>query len=413
VLRQFNLRRPITALSEAQGWRAAWYWAVVAVVAMRLALGLVMGSVWLAVRPYVPPALRVDTTLSGGRTYDLLGEAIFAVWPRWDAVHYLNLARLGYFGTGIGVGESVYYPLYPALVSVTAPLVAANDTAAGLIVSTLASVAAFAMLYWLAEQGFGSAAARSAVFTLAVYPTAFFLLAPFTESLFLALTLGAFVTAGARRWWLAGLLGALASLTRGPGILTAVALACIAWRQRPLWRETVFSLPRPPMAVVAGLLLPVAGGAAFVVWRAAVGFPSLGSALSQYSGVEFIDPLRGLAFAILQFVRVHDLPTTLDVVSALLFCAMLVAMIANPRWRKPEWLVYMALNLVVFFSKQSVQAASLQSLARYVLVLFPAFIALGDWLSRAGQRTRFLYTLVSSLAVLVLAVGYSLWWFIG
>jgi hypothetical protein len=164
---------------------------------------------------------------------------------------------------------------------------------------------------------------------------------------------------------------------------------------------------------MAGVLLPIVGGAAFVLWRAAAGFPSLGSVLSQYSGVGFIDPLRGLALAIIQFVRIHDLPTTLDAVSALLFCAMLAAMIAIPRWRKPEWLAYMALNLAVFFSKRSVQAASLQSLARYVLVLFPAFIVLGDWLSRRGHRVRFCYTVVSSIALLVLAVGYSLWWFIG
>jgi hypothetical protein len=396
---------------EARGWRAAWSLSLIVVFVMRLTLGLVMGSVWLAVRSNLPATLRVDAALSGGRAYGLLDEAMFAVWPRWDAVHYLNLARLGYFG--VGVGESVFYPLYPAIVSVIAPLVAMHTIVAGLIVSTMASVAAFAMLYLLAEDAFGPAAARWAVFALGVYPTAFFLLAPFTESLFLALTLAAFVAAGGRRWWLAGVLGALASLARGPGIFTPVALACVAWRQRPQWRATAFSRPVPPLPVVAGLILPIAGGAAFVLWRAAAGFPSLGSALSQYSGLELIDPLRGLAFAIIQFVQVHDLPTTLDVASALLFVGVLAAMIANPRWRRAEWLVYMALGLAVFFSKRSVQAASLQSLARYVLVLFPAFIVAGDWLSQSSERVRFIYAVVSSIGLLVLSVGYSLWWFIG
>src|SRR5437870_921220 len=91
---------------------------------------------------------------------------------------------------------------------------------------------------WLAVRAYVPAAARWALFALAVYPTAFFLLAPFTESLFLALTMAAFVAADARRWWLAGVLGAMASLTRGPGIVTTAALAWMAWQQRSYWRVT-------------------------------------------------------------------------------------------------------------------------------------------------------------------------------
>jgi hypothetical protein len=144
-----------------------------------------------------------------------------------------------------------------------------------------------------------------------------------------------------------------------------------------------------------------------------VGFPSLGSVLSQYSGLELIDPARGLALAMAQFIQVHDLPTTLDVVSGLVFCGVFVAMGVNGRWRKPEWLVYMALNLGTFLSKRSVQASSLQSLARYVLTLFPVFMVAGDWLTRRTPRFRFAYFLASSTALLILAVGYSLWWFIG
>jgi hypothetical protein len=410
-LLRLSPHRAIDALTAARGWRAAWAWSLVAVIALRLALGVVMGCAWLAVRSYLPASSRVDPALSGGHAYGLLAEAALAVWPRWDAVHYLGLARLGYFG--VGVGDTVFYPLYPAFVAVIAPLVAGDYLAAGLILSSLAAWVALAMLYRLSEQAFGPGAAHWSILALAVYPTALFLLAPYSESLFLALTLAAFAAAGERRWWLAGLMGALASLARGPGILTPLALACIAWRQRPYWRGTALANRLPPTPVMFGLLLPITAGVGFLLWRAVAGFPPVSSVLRQYSGLELVDPLRGLGFAIIQFVQVHDLPTSLDVTSALLFLAVLTAMIANPRWRKSEWIVYMSLNLVVFLSKRSLNAASLQSLARYVLALFPAFVVAGDWLSRRSQPVRFIYMVVSSTALLVLSAGYSLWWFIG
>ena len=395
----------------AHGWPAAWGWAVIMVLGLRLALGAVMAGVWLVVRPYLPATIPGDIALTGGRVYGRLAEALLGVWLRWDAVHYLTLAHVGYFQ--VGVGDSVFYPLYPLLVAAFSPLAGGDYLLAGLVVSTLAATVACAMLYRLTEQAFGPDAARWSILTLALYPTAFFLIAPFTESLFLALTLPAFLAAGARRWWLAGALGALASLVRGPGLLTALALACIAWRQRPPGRLTTLAGIKSQAAPLASIILPLAGGAVFILWRAAVGFPSVANVLSVYSGVAFIDPLRGLSLAVVQFIRVHDLPTTLDVISARTFMGVLVAMVAQPRWRRAEWLVYMTANLLVFFSKRSVQAASLQSLARYVLALFPAFIVAGDWLSRRGRKVRFVYTVVSSVGLLGLAVSYSLWWFVG
>jgi hypothetical protein len=410
MLLQAKLRLRLSALPSATGWRAAWFWAAAIVAALRLGLALVLGVVWITLLPYLPAAAQVDPLLTGNRSYGPLAGALLGVWARWDALHYLMLARVGYFG--VGVGDSVFYPLYPALIRFVALPLAGDNLLSALVVSSAACVVALAMLYLLAEREYGTTAARWAVLALAVYPTAFFLLAPFTESLFLALTLAAFVMAGERRWWLAGLLGAAASLARGPGLLTAAALGCIAWRQRAQWPATRLG-HLPPLDQIAGLGLPVAGGAAFIIWRAWVGFPSLGSVLAQYSGLQLIDPVRGLALAVEQFVQVHDLPTTLDVVSGLLFCGMFAAMGANARWRKPEWLVYMALNLGTFLSKRSVQASSLQSLARYVLTLFPAFVVAGDWLAQRGPRLRFVYFLASSTVLLILAVGYSLWWFIG
>ena len=80
-----------------QGWRAAWAWGVVLVLAMRLGLGLVMGATWLALKPYLPATLVADPRVYDGLpTYPTSpADAVLGVWLRWDAVHLLNLARLG------------------------------------------------------------------------------------------------------------------------------------------------------------------------------------------------------------------------------------------------------------------------------------------------------------------------------
>ena len=51
MLRQAELRLRLRALPSASGWRAAWFWAVAIVAALRLGLGLVMGALWLTLLP--------------------------------------------------------------------------------------------------------------------------------------------------------------------------------------------------------------------------------------------------------------------------------------------------------------------------------------------------------------------------
>ncbi len=184
-------------------------------------------------------------------------------------MHYLNLARLGYFQAS--EGASVFFPLFPALVQLTASLTGGDIIIAGLVVSTLSCMLALALLYILKQSYFGPAAAKWSVVALAAYPTALFLIAPYSESLFLALTLAAFLAARERRWWLAGGLGFLAGLARQNGMIISAALLLLAWQE---WREVRPSLfDRRFVSFLIGISLPLAGGLAFLAWRSANGFP--------------------------------------------------------------------------------------------------------------------------------------------
>lgn len=298
-------------LVSARGWRAAWAWAVVLTLALRVGLGLLMGATWVAISPNFPAGRLADPSLYGDLpTYTTFpADALLGIWQRWDAVHHLNLAQSGYFG--VSEGDSVFYPLYAYVVRMVTQTIGADYVIGGLIVSTVATMAALACLYRLADQRYGSASARWTVTVLAVYPTSFFLIAPYTESLFLALTMGAFLAGYERRWWLAGVLAALGSLTRGPGLFTSAALGWIAWDQ---WRNS--NLPNRSMRwavpIAAGVALPILGGLGFLLWRTMAGFAPMTEVLSTYSGLEVIDPLRGLMYGVAQLVEVPDLVTGLS-----------------------------------------------------------------------------------------------------
>src|ERR1043165_2197582 len=64
-----------------------------------------------------------------------------SIWNRWDAPHYLDIARVGYVSEGVEARWIVFYPLYPWLVRV-ASFVLRDELAGAFLVSTVASLAA-------------------------------------------------------------------------------------------------------------------------------------------------------------------------------------------------------------------------------------------------------------------------------
>ena len=103
-------------------WRGPWAWATLWVLGLRLGLGALMGLTWWMARPYLSLSHLAWQNLWG--TLPLytnpLAEALLGVWPRWDAVHYLNLAQRGY--AGASEGDTVFYPMYVGLTRFVWPL---------------------------------------------------------------------------------------------------------------------------------------------------------------------------------------------------------------------------------------------------------------------------------------------------
>jgi Gpi18-like mannosyltransferase len=150
----------------------------------------------------------------------------------YDSEYYLSIAGEGYREL-----TAPFFPLYPMLMR----LGGQSETSmavAGIIISNIALLAALYFLYRLTELDFDSRTAAAAVWLLAFYPTTAFFSAVYTESIFLLLLLLCFYSARKQRWMIAGLAGALASLSRNPGALIFVALGLEYLRQQEYsWKK--------------------------------------------------------------------------------------------------------------------------------------------------------------------------------
>ena len=230
--------------------------AALAVALLRLAYALLALPI-SAVFPREPLEQQVGALPGAAPLGAWLARALLAPWMRYDANLYAAIVDHGYT---VAENTANFHPLYPLLAALLAPLLGGSGPLALLLVSTLATVALCVVLARYVARFAGAETADRAVLLLLLLPPGFVLLAPYTESLFLALAVGALYAMRAERWWLAGVLAALATLTRQQGVALALPLAWGAWVAARAGRARRWD-------VLAAGLVPAAYGA-FVVYRA-------------------------------------------------------------------------------------------------------------------------------------------------
>lgn len=385
-------------------------WALTTTLALRIGISVTLAAAWAAIRPFIASSLdQLGINPLFPVTFDRWGEAFLGIWNRYDGYRYFLLAYSGYFEPS-NIANTVFYPLYPMTIRFIWKLTGLDIIVTSLILSTIAAFFAFYLLFKTTEDLYGRTPAKYAVICLAIYPTALFIVGPYTESLFLALTLAAFYLARKDRWLLAGLMGALAALTRSMGVFTAVALAWVAYQK---WRETAFAWSPRVIKMALGVAAPGLAGIGFMLWRKAMGFPPVLELQEQYFGSYVIDPVRGIING-LTAVFTQPSPTTIIEGLTVIFWITLFILMIRDRKRLPiEWLIYTGINLLVFTSKANSLISPMQSIGRYVLILFPGFIYLGNWLAGTQARKRFIYILVSSSLLIAVCGLYVIGFFVG
>lgn len=323
---------------------------------------------------------------------------VLYAWNRWDAARFTTIATRGY----ISPDYTAFFPLFPALTRALSTVTHLDALLSGMIISNIAYFLTLMVLFRFVETEFDRETAGRTVLYLSIFPTAMFFFAAYNESLFLCFLLLSFYALRRGHWWLGGLAGCLAMLTRSISIFLVLIFLWEFARQR--WPELqqarrqhdtrallrqFASLPAI-LLIPLGLVIyafslqqrfhdPLAFMHAQVYWRKGLSFP-------------WVAPLG----VIRDMLRTHPLNfsvahSLIDLTALILFLVLIVLCVWGPEhFSRGQWslVLFGALALlyaVLFPGLTGAHFDRLASTQRFVLEIFPGFILL----ARLGRRPWF------------------------
>jgi hypothetical protein len=410
-------RIPLPRLGDRTALRVAWQalWTSRAVVffsGVLAVLSIGKASDWRGFDP-----IRLTTP------FGYFGNLLAAPFARWDSVWYLTIAHGGYDHEP---ARTAFFPLYPLLLRGIG-VVIGSDLIAGVLISVVTFAIALVLLYRLVELELDADVARVSVLLIAFCPMAYFFSAIYSESLFLALSLGCIWRARMGRWASAGVLGALAAAERNSGVMLLVPVVLLFLYGPRADRDPVALigasrirrlLPRyRPTPSLAWVLLVPAGLGAYVLALALTSGDGLAPFHAQqvwfrhFAGpfggvwdgaVAAWDGLRQLLHGPappLYFAVAGGDPLTVAGQNLMLFAFLVLGAIALVGAFRRLPVAYGAYCLVALALPLSypVTPQPLMSLPRYEVVLFPLFIWGAWWIT----RRRLTSPALAALAVLL------------
>lgn len=304
-------------------------------------------------------------------------SGILSLWIPWDGSHYIDIAKNWYQTTGDPINFIVFYPLYPILIKIS-NIVLGNFSLSAIIISWIFSISASVFLYELVLLDFNKRVALLSVWFLNIFPTAYFLQAAYTESLFLTTSLATLYFYRKRSFIKSGLIGALATMTRINGII----LLPIFFIESKKLGKNLISLFLTPIGFFIYLLINLYtfhdpfyfSKILSSHWYKQLAWPWI----SIRNLINFYPSQTGDYY----YLFLAELIT--------IFLLAIATLLVYIKVRK-SYGIYMFLNLLLFTS-----TSFIMSTPRYALVLFPIFILL------AIVNNKFLLTLISIISLLLL-----------
>lgn len=390
-------------------------------------------AIWVTVANFVPAGEDVSGLLGhpfvGGWPAQNLLDLVFSPLASWDAKHFLAIAYDGYAENAEGLTPEEYraafFPLYPGAVGLLSGFGASAGATllAAYAVSLGCFFAALALLHRLATIELGDRLAAPTLLLLAFFPTAFFFGIPYSESMFLLLAVAAFLAARTGHWAIAGVVLALASATRVPGLLLVVPVALLYLYGPRADREAERDGGRRPRYRVrpdfAWLLLAPLGLLAFSFYlHLTVGDWLAWNDAQALFGRHNVDPLTGAWAGVreagkgIAHLTEGTYQGTFDYLNAMQLAFVVFALVGGIgalRVLPPAYGVWVLISLVPVFVSQT-DALPFYSAPRFVAVLFPLFLWLATVTERRQMTTRVVAVFAAGMAVL--AAQFSLWSFV-
>ena len=302
-----------------------------------------------------------------------LHYALLGIWERFDTLWFLRIAEHGY-DRPMAV---IFYPLYPAAIRLVSALIPAM--AAALLVSTVAAFFLFWGLLCLAGGELSEMGKLRMLPLVCVWPTSFVLFAGYAESLTLALVVWAVVFGREARWEAATACGLLAGLARPSGVLVFIPLLMMALRSR---QARALMVPLTPLGLLS-----------YWGWLRWSGRISVVDAYRRYQGMTMVPPWRGLAEAVRLIVTEHDavLAIKLGLVILVVVISLRRQVLIQARIEDKAFALAVVLQMLMYTGRPLLGAA------RYLLMVYPAFLVFGAYAERWNWKRLGFYVTVLGL----------------
>ena len=339
-----------------------------------------------------------------GRVFGIGLPYLTWIWANFDGVHYAYIAQNGY-----QYPNFAFFPLLPLLIHLVKQILSVHAVEAGLLVVHVSLLLSAIALYKIVTLDHSKAVAFGSVAMLFLFPLSFFYGAVYTESLFLLTSLLSFYFARKGEWLKAGIIGYFASATRLVGIALLPALLA-EWfimqkgekspklLVKKFFREKAFLI----------LLIPLGLTSYMVYLQIFYGdFLLLQKSMADWGQAQIVLPAQVLFryYRILLTVpwNIAYFIAAVELIATILYFLLSVFVLRRVRL---SYGVFMLVLLTI-----PTFTGTLQSMPRYILQLFPAFIGLSVLL----LRSRMLFAAVSILALVLQFLFVSMFtrgWFV-
>jgi hypothetical protein len=325
-------------------------------------------------------------------------------WYHYDAIAYAVVAHQGYSDPHY----TAFFPFWPLLIHILGAPFGGTLNAyyiVGILLANLFFFFALVLFHQLISREFDPAIAKAALLYLAFYPYAIFFFAGYTESLFLLLALAIFLLLRSRKmryWWLAGLLGALATATRSTGIVLMVPIFVVALQR--YWLGAQFHLTSwwQKLHSLAPMLVIPLGLASYMAYLAVTkGNPLLFNSVESEWHRHFELPWVGFLQAIGQSFDQNAPQSTANFLDLVFTLIPLIVLVVGWKRLPLHYNLFGAAVALFSLSFPSFAVEPLTSVPRYLVVIFPMFIIFALW-SKFPRFDRFYLT--TSVALFALNI---------
>lgn len=341
----------------------------------------------------------------------LLDTALLFPWTNFDGVHYVYIAGYGY------TNEARFFPLFPIVINLISNMLGGGTAFSKVQIITAVILASTLFLFALQslrkllELDFSKEVVGKTIFYLVIFPTSFFFVCVYSESLFLLLALLSFYFARKDQWILATFFGALLMVTRFVGIviLPALIYEFVTSNYFLLARKNWYELIK---MMVLFLTMPIG-----LILYALFNYIKFGnffyfiSAQGEVANYRTVNSIILFPQTIVRYIRIfasfqtrqYEWWVALLEIAFFIFVSIILYLGIKKKLR-PSYMIFTLLGFLM-----PVSSGTFSGLPRYVIVLFPVFVILSVI---KNKFFRLAYIIVSPLLLFILLMFFSRGYFV-